>query len=125
MDPARQKLIERARELNTSTFPVEETQDRIHDCNSDERASPDNSIVLRGVIHGRDADAFRGEFYPIVAVGSITGRHEDRYLSYLHQRTYTSSTSSHLTWTLVPAYSSEIGHNVNVRPASPHGEPSP
>jgi hypothetical protein len=29
MDAARQKLIERARELNTSTFPVEEMQDRI------------------------------------------------------------------------------------------------
>ena len=29
MDAARQKLIERARELNTSTFPVDEMQDRI------------------------------------------------------------------------------------------------
>ncbi len=29
MDAARQKLIDRARELNTSTFPVEEMQDRI------------------------------------------------------------------------------------------------
>jgi hypothetical protein len=31
MDAARQKLIERARELNTSTFPVDEMQDRIHE----------------------------------------------------------------------------------------------
>ena len=31
MDAARQKLIERATELNTSTFPVEEMQDRIHE----------------------------------------------------------------------------------------------
>ena len=29
MDAARQRLIDRARELNTSTFPVEEMQDRI------------------------------------------------------------------------------------------------
>jgi hypothetical protein len=31
MDAARQKLIERARELNTSAFPVDEMQDRIHE----------------------------------------------------------------------------------------------
>jgi len=31
MDAARQKLIEKARELNTSTFPVDEMQDRIHE----------------------------------------------------------------------------------------------
>jgi hypothetical protein len=31
MDAARQKLIERARELNTSTLPVDEVQDRIHE----------------------------------------------------------------------------------------------
>ena len=31
MNAARQKLIERARELNTSTFPVDEMQDRIHE----------------------------------------------------------------------------------------------
>jgi hypothetical protein len=31
MDAARQKLIERARELNNSTFPVDEMQDRIHE----------------------------------------------------------------------------------------------
>ena len=31
MDAARQKLIERARELNTSTFAVDEMQDRIHE----------------------------------------------------------------------------------------------
>jgi hypothetical protein len=31
MDSVRQKLIERARELNTSTFPVDEMQDRIHE----------------------------------------------------------------------------------------------
>jgi len=31
MDAARQKLIERARELNTSSFPVDETQERIHE----------------------------------------------------------------------------------------------
>jgi HEAT repeats len=31
MDAARQKLIERARELNTSSFPVDEMEDRIHE----------------------------------------------------------------------------------------------
>ena len=31
MDPARQKLIERARELNTSDFTVAELQDRVHE----------------------------------------------------------------------------------------------
>jgi HEAT repeat protein len=31
MDAARQKLIDRARELNTSTFPVDEMQSRIHE----------------------------------------------------------------------------------------------
>jgi hypothetical protein len=30
MDPARQELIERARELNTCAFPVDEMQDRIN-----------------------------------------------------------------------------------------------
>lgn len=31
MDAARQRLIERARELNSCTFPVDEMQDRIHE----------------------------------------------------------------------------------------------
>jgi HEAT repeat protein len=31
MDAARQKLIERARELNISTFPADEMQNRIHE----------------------------------------------------------------------------------------------
>jgi hypothetical protein len=31
MDAARQKLIEKARELSTSTFPMDEMQDRIHE----------------------------------------------------------------------------------------------